>query len=131
MTALRWVAVTLALVAAGFMIFDGTRALLVGDYIRPTPGEYGGELGPWANIVEQLGIDPLSTAMKSFFVGYGAVWLTGTLWYMLKPTHGSWTAMLTLTLASLWYLIIGTVLSILVAAILLIPSVRRHAQSGR
>jgi hypothetical protein len=39
--------------------------------------------------------------------------------------------MLALTLPSLWYLVIGTMVSILVAAILLIPSVRRHAISGR
>jgi hypothetical protein len=131
MSALRWVAIALALVAAGFMIFDGTRALLVGDYLRPASGGYAGELGPWANIVEQLGIDPLSTGMKSFFVVYGAVWLIAIVWYVLNPAQGSWTAMLALTLASLWYLVIGTMVSILVAAILLIPSVRRHAISGR
>jgi hypothetical protein len=69
--------------------------------------------------------------MKSFFVVYGAVWLTAIVWYLLQPAQGSWTAMLALALASLWYLVIGTLVSILVAAILLIPSVRRHATSGR
>jgi len=46
------------------MAFDGTRALIVGDYIRPQTGEYAGQLGPWAKLVRKIGIAPESTFMK-------------------------------------------------------------------
>ena len=37
---------TLAGVEAGWMVFDGTRALVVGDYVTPSSEEHAGEPGP-------------------------------------------------------------------------------------
>ena len=50
--------------------FDGVRALTVGDFVT-----VDGELGPWADLLDALGIDPRATAVKVFFVLYGAAWL--------------------------------------------------------
>ena len=59
-----WVIVILVAFTAGWMLFDGTRALIVGDYVTPASGEYAGQLGPWSNLVKADGIEPLSTLMK-------------------------------------------------------------------
>jgi len=68
---LKWVIVFLAFMNAGYMAYDGTRALVTGDYLRPQSGEYAGQLGPWSKLVEKLGIDPMSTGMKSVFLIFG------------------------------------------------------------
>src|SRR5688572_12949035 len=71
----RWLVVALAGIESGWMVFDGARALVVGDYVTPQTGEYAGQLGPWAALISAIGIDPRSTAMKLAFVGYGGAWL--------------------------------------------------------
>ncbi len=75
MNTLKWIIVVLALTEAGWMAFDGMRALLVGDYVTPRSGPHAGQLGPWQNIVSAIGIAPRSTLMKTIFVIYGVVWL--------------------------------------------------------
>lgn len=120
---LRWVIVALAVLGAGYMVVDGTRALVRGDYFTPTSGEHAGELGPWARIVRAVGVEPRSTRMKAFFVVYGAAWLAVTAAFALGAGW-SWVAMLALAIGSLWYLIPGTLLSAVIIALLLVPSVR-------
>ncbi len=46
----------LAVSEAGYMAFDGSRALLVGTYITPQSGPFAGQLGPWSSLVANLGI---------------------------------------------------------------------------
>jgi hypothetical protein len=121
---LRWVVVALAVVEAGWMVFDGTRALVVGDYVTPSSGEYAGRLGPWADLVSAFGIEPRSTGMKVFFVVYGLIWLVAALAFARRVPR-SWWAMVLLAAGSLWYLVIGTVASVLQLLVLLVPSVRR------
>jgi hypothetical protein len=121
---LRWVVVALAVVEAGWMVFDGTRALVVGDYVTPSSGEYAGRLGPWADLVSAVGIEPRSTGMKVFFVVYGLIWLVAALAFARRVPR-SWWAMVLLAAGSLWYLVIGTVASVLQLLVLLVPSVRR------
>jgi len=121
---LRWVVVALAVVEAGWMLFDGTRALVVGDYVTPSSGEYAGQLGPWADLVSAVGIEPRSTGMKVFFIAYGLIWLLATLAFARRVPR-SWWAMVLLAAGSLWYLVIGTVASVLQLLVLLVPSVRR------
>jgi hypothetical protein len=38
-TILKWIIVILSFVNAGYMFYDGTRAIIKGDYIRPKSGE--------------------------------------------------------------------------------------------
>jgi hypothetical protein len=126
---LRWIAVVACLFQGGFMAFDGVRALVVGSYVTPGGGDHAGRLGPWSRIVAAVGIPPESTAMKAAFVLSGLLWLAlaagiaaGASW--------AWPVGIVLAVATLWYLVPGTVLSVLVLVLLLTPPVRRALGHG-
>jgi hypothetical protein len=122
---LRWVIVTLALVEAGWMAFDGTRALIVGDYVTPRTGEYAGQLGPWTKIVSAVGIEPRSSPMKAIFVVYGAVWIVFITLFAAGLPPARWL-MLVAAFGSLWYLWIGTVSSAVIIVLILIRMILFH-----
>lgn len=111
-TILKWLVIILASLNFGYMVFDGGRALTKGDYIRPTSGEYAGQLGPWNKLVESIGIDPESTLMKVIFVVWGLLGLVVTVGYALNLGWG-WKGMIILNICSLWYLWMGTGSSII------------------
>ena len=118
---LRWIAVVACAVQGAYMLFVGVRALVVGTYLTPGSGEHAGQLGPWARVVRAVGIPPESTGMKAAFVVLGAAWLVaaaalafGAGW---APSLG-----IVLAVASLWYLVPGTVLSLLVLVALLVST---------
>ncbi|MDQ4065880.1 MAG: hypothetical protein M3161_07520 [Actinomycetota bacterium] len=123
MSWLKWVVVALALLNAGYMVVDGTRALTKGDYFTPSSGEHKGELGPWARVVNAIGIEPRSTGMKTFFVIYGLAWIVVIVGFAREQAW-SWLGMLVFALGSLWYMTVGTVLGGLVAILLFVPAVR-------
>ena len=127
LTLLRRIVLLLALVESGYMTFDGTRALLVGDYIRPTSGEYAGHLGPWADVVGSIGLDPESIAMKMIFVAYGILWISAIVANMVNEMWGRGMLLL-LAIGSLWYLWFGTICSVL--QILLLIEMRRLELRG-
>lgn len=114
----KYIILVLAVFNFGFMLFDGTRAFVKGDYVRPTKGDYAGQLGPWSKLVQKLGIDPLSSLMKGIFILWGITGLSITLYFGLYPVQG-WYAMLTVNILSLWYLWAGT-MSGLIQVILLV-----------
>lgn len=108
---IRWLVVVLAVSVAGWMLFDGSRALIVGDYVTPRSGRLQGQLGPWAGVVAAVGIPPRSTLMKTIFVIYGASWLAIIAAYVLRADW-AWLAMVLAAAGSLWYLPLGTVLGL-------------------
>ena len=114
---LRLVLIFLALLNAGWMTFDGTRALVVGDYVTPKSGRYAGQLGPWARGVSAIGIEPRSTFMKSVFVVYGATWLVIIGCYIIRRRTAS-GPMLFAAAGSLWYYPVGTAASLIQMMIL-------------
>lgn len=116
---LKWVVVALAGMNFGFMLFDGMRALMNGDYIRPKSGKYAGQLGPWSKLVQKLGIDPESILMKAIFVFWGITGLIITLLFMIGFSW-SWEVMMIATIMSLWYLLAGTATSIIQIILLII-----------
>lgn len=116
-----WIVVTLTALNAGWMVFDGGRALLVGDYVTPKTGEYAGQLGPWSKLVESVGIEPRSTLMKSVFVGYGLVMLVIAVSFAMR-VPGAWWALLAGAVLGLWYLPFGTAANIIVLVLLLFPA---------
>ena len=120
MSWLRIIIILLALLEAGWMAFDGTRALIVGDYITPSSGEYAGQLGPWSRLVSAAGIPPRSTLMKSIFAVYGFTWLALTAVFAFSNASWTWYAMFLAALLALWYLPIGTALGLLQLSLLLI-----------
>lgn len=128
---MKWIVVALALTVAGWMAFDGTRALVVGDYVTPAEGEYAGQLGPWADLVSKVGIEPRSTLMKSIFAVYGGLWLAIIVAFALRAS-GAWWGMAVAAAGSLWYLPFGTLLGVIQLVLLCLPSVRRvSAHPGR
>ena len=123
MKPLAWIVVLLGLLQGGWMAFDGSRALIVGDYVTPASGQYAGQLGPWSKLVSVIGIEPRSTLMKSIHVGLGAAWLVATVCFLLRMP-GAWSAMLTCAVLSLWYLPFGTLFSVVQIVLLLRPAMR-------
>jgi hypothetical protein len=106
-SALGWVVVLLAGVEAGWMVADGARALVIGDYRTPARGRHAGQLGPWAGLVQLVGIPPRSTLMKSIFVAYGLAWLAVTAAFV-RSRPWARRAMVVAAVGSLWYLGPGT-----------------------
>jgi hypothetical protein len=123
MKSLAWVVVVLGLLQGGWLIFDGSRALIVGDYVTPTSGPYAGQLGPWATLVEAAGIEPRSTLMKSVHVGLGVLWIVATVCFVFRMPW-AWSGMLACAALSLWYLPFGTLFSVIQIVLLLLPAVR-------
>lgn len=115
----KWIIVVLAVLNFGFMTFDGSRGLIVGDYVRPETGEYAGKLGPWSNVVSTVGIDPESTLMKSIFLVWGAIGLVLSVSLAMNVNNAA-KYLLVLSVLSLWYLVPGTVLSLIQIILLLI-----------
>lgn len=120
---LRWVTVVLCVVQGGYMTVDGVRALVVGSYITPGSGSHAGELGPWARLVDAVGIPPESTGMKIAFVVLGALWLVVAAGLALD-VGWAWAAGIVVAVGTLWYLVPGTVISVVVL-VLLLTALRR------
>jgi hypothetical protein len=120
----RIAVVALTLLVAGWMTFDGTRALVVGDYVTPGTGSHAGQLGPWQYVVSAIGIAPRSTTMKVIFVIYGLSWLVVAVGFARGALWG-WTAMVVAAVASLWYFPVGTLCSLVQLALLF--GIRRTA----
>jgi hypothetical protein len=114
-----WLSVLLIAASAGWMTFDGLHALIAGDYITPRSGDFAGQLGPWANLVQAIGLDPRSVWMKLVFVVQGAGTLTVIVQFVLNRPWAQ-TALLATMLLGLWYLPIGTLINLLALIILLL-----------
>lgn len=119
MKVLRWIIILMAILNFGFMTVDGSRALIVGDYFRPQTGEYAGQLGPWAGIVSAIGINPESTLMKSIFIAWGGLGLIFTVSFAMRVSRAD-RVLLFFNLASIWYLVVGTLSSVVQVIFLLI-----------
>lgn len=119
----RWLIAALVLLGGGWMIFDGSRALLKGDYVTPRAGPRSGQLGPWASIVSAAGIAPRSKLMKWIFVVLGLVYLAmGAAFFAGVP----WARIGLIVVAGLglWYLPFGTLINILVILLAVIGAIR-------
>lgn len=120
---LGWVVLVLAFIEAGWLTFDGGRALVVGDYVTPRSGQYAGQLGPWAKIVSAVGIEPRSTLMKSIHLVLGVGWL-GVMVCFAMRLPWAWSGMVVCAALGLWYLPFGTLLSVVQIVLLLLPVLR-------
>ena len=124
MVALKWIVLGLARFQGGWLVFDGGRALIIGDYVTPVSGPRAGQLGLWSRIVSAAGFQPRSTAIKCLHLVLGIAWLTALVFLLVRPATG-WSIALCCAVASFWYLPIGTVASFLVILLLLTPQLRR------
>jgi hypothetical protein len=106
-----WTIVALSLLLGGWMSFDGVRALTLGDYVTPRSGEYAGRLGPWANLLQGVGIEPRSTGVKVAHVAIGVAWLAAAVCVIANVSTWRWVVA-ACSIASLWYLPFGTLIGI-------------------
>ena len=118
-TVLKTALILCVVVEAGWMAFDGGRAIIVGDYVTPRTGQYAGQLGPWSRLVQAVGLQSRGTLMKSIFLVYGVGWLLVGAAY-LAGLSWSWWGMLLLAIGALWYLPFGTLLSVIQIVLLLV-----------
>ncbi|MFQ5411457.1 MAG: hypothetical protein ACE5EC_04145 [Phycisphaerae bacterium] len=123
-----WIVVVLAFVHGGWFAFDGTHAVLTGDYITPKSGPYAGQLGPWSKLVSAVGIEPRSTLMKSIFSAYGTLWLVIIVCFIFKLPW-AWWAMLAAAIGAAWYIWFGTILSLTQVGLLLLPVLSRAGKT--
>ena len=120
-----WIIVALVLLTGGWMAFDGAHALVTGDFVTPSSGEYAGQLGPWAAIPRFLGIDPRSLGVRLLFLVFGVSYLAALVAFL----RTSRAAMLAVFAAfALLYLPFGTMTSIVV--LILLASLRRASVRG-
>ena len=112
-----------AFLIGSWLAYDGTRALVMGDYTTAKSGPHAGQLGPWSHVAAALGLDPRGGLMKSIHVGLGAAWLIAMIVFFINPTPG-WWALLICAIGSLWYLPVGTFLGIVEICLLLLPQIR-------
>jgi len=117
MTWPRMIVSICAVAEAGWMAFDGTQALLTGHLVTPRTGAHAGELGPWRHLVQLAGVDPAGTVMQMIFAVFGGVWLLIVVGFALRRPWG-WPAMVTAAMGSLWFLPVGTLLSLVQLAFL-------------
>ncbi len=123
----KWIIFLLVLCTAGWMLSDGLRALILGDYFTSAAGEFAGQLGPWAGLVAAIGIDPRSTFMKSVFIIYGTAALIAVVGFALNQPWGR-NALISMAVLGLWYLPIGTAANIIVIILLFLKR-SSHAAS--
>jgi len=112
-----WIVITLAVLTGGWMAFDGSRALVVGDYVTASSGAYAGQLGPWANLAQSAGIPPRSTVMKCIVAGYGLATLIVAICFALRQPW-AWWGMLAVAVLGLWYLPMGTITGVVLLVLL-------------
>ena len=112
MEIIKYIIIILSFVNSAYMGYDGVRALLKGDYIRPQTGEYAGQLGPWTKVVEKIGIDPMSNTMKCIFVLFGVTGLILTTCFAMNMSW-AWKAMMIYNACCIWNLFFGTASSVL------------------
>jgi hypothetical protein len=98
------IASLIALLVGGWMIFDGIHVLVTGKYFGPE------KPGLWSDLVATIGVDPFSLGL--LFIAFGIFWLISLAAMLLHQTWGWHTALLTAIL-TLWYLPVGTILSLL------------------
>ena len=123
-----WLSLLLIAGIAAWMIYDGTRAMFVGEYVTPQSGEYVGQLGPWAILVQMIGIDPYSIWMKLIFILQGLITLTVIVLFLLNTPH-AWTGLLLTMLLGMWYLPFGTLINLIALMLLLLTG--RNAMPHR
>jgi hypothetical protein len=123
MQTLKWLVLIFALLQGGWFIFDGSRALIVGDYVTPGSGPRAGQLGPWSRVVSAAGFEPRSTFIKCVHLFLGIAWLAALVALATRPAFG-WRLALCCGVATLWYLPMGTVIGVIVIALLFAPPLR-------
>ena len=100
----------LGLLNGVYMLIDGIYVMLKGKYIGPE------RPGPWASLFEKMDVNVFK--LGPLFVIFGILWL---IWLYGLWTNQSWmiTFGIILSILTLWYLPVGTIISIIILLILI------------
>src|SRR6266852_8495228 len=107
----RSIVTLIALLVGGWMIFDGAHVLIYGKYFGPE------KPGPWSAIVSSVGLNPFRFGVP--FLALGILWLL-FLAGMLCHQSWAWYGALIAAIATLWFLPIGTMFSVIYIVLLLV-----------
>lgn len=101
--------IILGLLNGGYMLLDGLYVLIKGKYIGPE------KPGPWANLFSKLNVDVFK--LGPLFVIFGLLWLA---WIFALLTKQGWAYGfgIFISIATLWYLPVGTLFSIVILIVL-------------
>ena len=94
----------LAVLNGGWMIFDGIHVIKKGKYFGPA------KPGAWSKIISKCGLDPLS--IGPLFIFLGLMWLFSSASLLLEFQWG-YIALLITAISTLWYIKVGTIISII------------------
>lgn len=101
----------IALFVGGWMIFDGINVLSTGKYFGPQ------KPGLWSDVVSFAGLDPFKFGIP--FILLGILWILFPAAMLFHQTWAWYGALLTAIL-TLWYLPMGTVVSLVYIVMLLV-----------
>jgi hypothetical protein len=87
------------------MLIDGVYVMMHGKYIGPE------KPGPWASVIGMTGIDVFK--LGPVFIAFGVAWLVFA-GAMFGQTSWARSFGIVLSIATLWYLPVGTLISIVV-----------------
>jgi hypothetical protein len=99
----------IALLAGGWMVFDGVHVLARGKYFGPE------RPGPWSVPFERAGVNPF--ALGPLFVTLGVLWLVFAAAALGGHAWGR-TGAAIVAVASLWYFPLGTILALVYLVLL-------------
>ncbi len=107
---MKIIIVILGFINGGYMLADGLFVMLKGKYIGPD------KPGPWANIFYKFNMDVFK--LGPMFITFGIIWLVFIIGLLTKQT---WTYIsgIIISILTLWYLPVGTIISITVLLLLL------------
>lgn len=100
-----------SLANGGWMLFDGIHMLQHGKYFGPE------KPGPWSNLVTSIGFNPFS--FGPVFIALGILWLFFLCALYFTRDTWAWYGLLATAIATLWYLPVGTILSVGIILILI------------
>ena len=101
-----------------WMAFDGLHNRIFGDYVR-----INGQLGPWAGLVQAVGVEPNQLAFTLVAFGLGLIGASFGV-YLRRPW--GYAASVVISAVCLLYVGFGTPLAALCLLWLLLPSTRAY-----
>lgn len=104
-----------AFLNGSYMLVDGIYVLLKHKYIGPD------KPGPWANLFYKLNMDVFK--LGPLFIIFGLLWLCWLISLWTRQSF-SYTYGVVIAIATLWYLPLGTLFSLIILVMLLFAKQR-------
>jgi len=106
---MKYLVIGLSLINGLWMLIDGVYVTVNGKYIGPE------KPGPWASVISLTGVDVFR--LGPLFIAFGLGWLVFVVGLL---TDSGWarTLGIILSIATLWYLPFGTLISVVILIVL-------------